>query len=207
MPRSPADAPTTATVAARGARLPLAAGLLLLALGCQGPDPTDTGASPATTSRAAAVETLFPGSGGGNGPVQKVDFPTTSVGSSGPPLQNLVFRGAAPDEASPTSVTVRRVILSNSSFRVTDDNCTGATIGARASCTVAISFVPKSAGLKTADLRVETTGADIVGLLSGTATGEQDTPRPTESPTPSKHTTAPATPTVTRSSASTGYSP
>lgn len=209
MPRSRTDAPSAVPAAARGARLPLAAGLLLLALGCQGTDPDDagTGSSPATTTRATAVETLFPGSGG-KGSVQKVDFPATSVGSSGPPLQNLVFRGAAPDESDQASVTVRRVVLSNSNFQVTDDNCTGATIGATASCTVAIRFVPKSAGLKTADLRVETTGPDILGLLSGTATDGPDTPRPTGSPSSSpRRTTAPATPTAIRTPAATGYSP
>ncbi|MCX5212731.1 hypothetical protein OG689_26190 [Kitasatospora sp. NBC_00240] len=227
MPRSRTGGPTTSPTTLRGARLPLAVGLVLFSLGCSDPTP-DPSYRPIT-----AVETLFPGSGG-NGTVKTISFPTTSLGFVGAgeprpdtsgasppssvassPLSHpgaspmlLVFQGPtgqASGQASPEVVIVRGVHVSNTDFEVTEDNCTGATIGAGRTCTVSIDFSPESAGQKTADLSVETSGPDIHAQLTGTAVDDRSQPPP--SAVPGSTAPAPDTPSAGRASAPVTYSP
>ena len=58
-----------------------------------------------------------------------------------------------------------------SQFRVTDDGCTGTQVPGGGSCTVALSFVPKTVGAKTATIAVGGSPGDSAALvLIGTAT-------------------------------------
>lgn len=191
-----------------------------MAVGCGGGGSKGGGGTNATASGSAnagvnTLESLFPGSQGGQ--AKAAEFPDTKVGShkdeaialgshgggGGGGAKALKPTEAALSLAAPTGggeLTVRAVrVGGEGSFSVVGDPCTGKTLPAGGSCSLTVRFAPASVGPHTAELTVDTSAADadFRAQLSGVGTAPRSsTPSPTPSVTPSPSPSSPTTPSV-----------
>jgi hypothetical protein len=103
------------------------------------------------------------------------DFGSLAVGARGPANAFVVRNDGA---ASLALQSVNLIGANVEQFAISGDGCTGATLHPGAQCVVWVRFVPRSAGVKKATLRVSGPSATLTAALSGSAAKANAGPRP-----------------------------
>jgi hypothetical protein len=106
-------------------------------------------------------------------------FPDTLIGVSSPD-QQVFFTNDGPDPIDVSGVSIGGADPTD--FAVTQDNCTGATLGDGESCDMRVGFAPTARGPLSADLDVAHTGdaSPATAPLSGNGVIKELSPTPTQ---------------------------
>jgi hypothetical protein len=142
----------------------LALATATLTAGCfgNGSQPTDAGVGFET----GATASLAIGTGSGSGSSE--DFGSVQVGQQSAPASIVVTNSGA---AASGALTAALMGGDAASFGIDADGCTGKTLAAGQTCTVAVHFLPATAGAKSASLTVDASpGGAATIALSGQGT-------------------------------------
>jgi alpha-tubulin suppressor-like RCC1 family protein len=104
-------------------------------------------------------------------------FSKETVGTTSP-AQSVTLKNEGP---APLTVS-GDVLTGSGSFRKTSDTCSGATLAAGATCSVAVDFTPTATGAASAALAFTTSAVNTLSPVELGGTGVTSTPAPSKAP-------------------------